>query len=101
MAINKIRVNTDSLDADANSIGEYIRIIEGSISRLEEDYSELDTMWEGPASEAFRKVYNEDIDSLKVITENLKKINNFEIEARKKYENCEQEVGNIVASIRW
>ena len=99
MAISKIKINTDSLNADANSIGESIGIIEQSISKLEEDYNALDTMWDGPASEMFRIAYQDDIEALKTIVQNLKKFNSFETNARDKYNNCENEVGSIVSAL--
>lgn len=99
MAISKIKINTDSLSTDADSIGESIGIIEQSISKLEEDYNVLNTMWDGPASEMFRIAYQDDIETLKTIIQNLKKFNLFETNARDKYNNCENEVGSIVSAL--
>ncbi len=101
MTVNKIRINTNLLNNDARSISESVSVIKKSVSDLEESFRVLDSMWDGTASEAFRTEYNSDIEALRVIIKNLEVFNRFENTAREKYDTCEQNVGNIVASIGW
>ena len=97
---DKIKINTNSLKSDATSIGTSIQNMSRSLSNLKSDMQKLDSMWDGPASETFKAAYNSDISMLNNVISNLKKINNFETTACKKYKSCEQKVGSIVSSIK-
>ncbi len=101
MAVNKIKVNTDTLSSDANTVAEAIGVLEQQLSGLEDDYNQLDSMWDGPTSEIFRVAYHDDIDALKTIAGNLKKFNSFEVNAKDKYNACEGEVSGVVDSLNW
>ena len=96
----KIKINTVSLKSDASSIGSSIQKINKSLINLKNDFTKLDAMWDGPASEAFKTAYNNDIAALNKVIENLKKLNGFETNAREKYDSCEQKVQSIVSSIK-
>lgn len=97
---SKIKINTNSLKADASSIGSSIQKINKSLTNLQSDMAKLDAMWDGPASESFKIAYKSDISALNTVISNLKKLNNFENTARTKYDSCEQKVGSIVSSIK-
>ncbi len=101
MDISRIRVNTDSLKSDAQSVADSINYIDKLLSDLEDDFNKLDAMWDGSANEAFRREYSSDIEGLRTVINNLRVFNRFENTAREKYDACEQSVGNIVASIKW
>ena len=101
MAVTKIRVNTNQLFSEANSVTDCIRIADSELAMLEEHFAVLDTMWDGPASEAFRIAYHDDIEALRGVIENLSQFNQFELNAGKQYENCETEVNGIVNSLNW
>lgn len=97
---SKIKINTGSLKSDTSSIGTSIQKIEKTLTNIQNDLTKLDSMWDGPASETFKVAYNSDIAALKTVISNLKKLNDFEISAREKYDSCEQKVGSIVSSIK-
>lgn len=101
MSISRIKVNTDELQADAQSVEESIRQLETEISSLEQEYSVLNNMWDGPASEAFLLVCKTDIDELRKLAQDLRGFNTFETTAVNKYNQCENEVGGLVRSLNW
>ena len=100
MSVSKIKINTNSLNADAGSVAESIAAIESSIQQLKNEYAAIDSMWDGPASEVFKAVYTDDIGELEENVRELRKLNGFENNARVKYDNCENRVGSIVASVK-
>lgn len=98
--VSKIKINTGSLKSDASSIEASIKRINSSLESLRSDLVKLDSMWDGPASETFKAAYNSDIEALTTVISNLTKLNNYEKNARTKYDSCEQKVGSIVSSIK-
>lgn len=101
MAIQKIRINTNELSTDAATVAESIQRVMAEAGKLESAYHALDGMWDGPASEVFKSVYEHDLEELKIVIETLRKFNAFETNAREKYDACEAEVSGIVGSLNW
>lgn len=101
MAIQKIRINTNQLSSDALTVTESIKTVIAETGKLEAAYHSLDEMWDGPASEVFKSVYENDLEELKATVEILRKFNVFETNACKKYDACEAEVNGIVGSLNW
>ena len=54
MAIKEIEQNTDRLSDDIIRLEEEKAVLEKSIDAMFDAVKNLDTMWEGPANEAFR-----------------------------------------------
>ena len=100
MAIKTIRVNTNQLKTDVEKVAESIHSMTTEVGKLENAYHALDAMWDGPASEVFKSVYEHDIEELKEAIKALEKYNVFENGAREKYDTCESEVNSIVGSLR-
>ncbi|MBR0373659.1 MAG: WXG100 family type VII secretion target [Mogibacterium sp.] len=95
-----IKVNTKRLGTDAAEIRNNIREIEKQIASLRTHSSVLDGMWDGPSSEAFKMSFASDITALETVVSTLKAINNYEDNAKVKYDRCEQEVSALVNQIR-
>ena len=95
-----IKVNTRRLGTDADEFRNNIRDIESHIASLRTHSSVLDGMWDGPSSEAFKLSFASDITALEAIVSTLKGINNYEDNAKTKYDRCEQEVSALVNQIR-
>ena len=100
MSIQRIRVNTDELSSDAMTVSDCVQRVVAEAGKLENAYHQLDSMWDGPASEVFKAVYEHDLEELNSLIETLKKFNSFEMNAREKYDSCEAEVGSIVSSMK-
>ena len=94
-----IKVNTSRLDADLREIGDRIREIRKLVGDLQDHNRVLDGMWDGPASEAFKTSFAADIKALEEVIKMLDGINRYEDNAKNKYNQCEQKVGDLVSQI--
>lgn len=97
--LNEVKVNTRRLRDDADKVDGYIKKIEEEITNMKTSIKELDRMWDGKSSEAFKKAINADIRELSAIVKGLKSIHSYEVNAKKKYEECEAKVGELVVGI--
>lgn len=100
MAIKEIEQNTDRLSDDIIRLEEEKALLEKAIDAMFDAVKTLDTMWDGPANEAFRLQFQTDYGTctemhktLGILIQNLRR-------AREEYDKCESEVGNLVNSIR-
>lgn len=98
--IDEIKVNTTRLRTDAEKVNKYISNIEASKKALQECLVKLDKMWDGEASEAFKKAMAKDILELEAMIENLKEIYKYETNAKNKYDTCEGRVAELIAQIK-
>ena len=96
----KIVVNTTRLGNDAESVGTYIANIKQQVEEMKNSVSELDAMWDGPSSEAFKKAFQQDMKAMKTIIEGLEDIKKYENTAKTKYEQCERKVSTLIAEIK-
>lgn len=97
---NEIKVNTKRLKDDADKIDGYIKKIETAMKNMKTSVKELDQMWDGTSSEAFKLAINGDINELDAMIKNLKAIYSFETNAKQKYDTCETKVAELVAGIK-
>ncbi len=94
-----IKVDTNRLNSDAGKIQNSIRRIEAAISNLKSDAAQLDQMWDGPSSEAFKHAFNNDMAALNSLLSNFRHIYNYEMNAKQRYERCENKAGSLVEGI--
>jgi WXG100 family type VII secretion target len=97
---DKIKINTGSLNSDAENISTNIKNMKTALKNLKASLAKLDSMWDGPSSESFKKAFNNDVTALQNVIDNLSNLNTYEKNAKTKYDNCEKQVGNLVSSIR-
>ena len=95
-----IKVNTSRLNTDAETVAGLLQGIKTGLSDMKEQVNQLDAMWDGPGSEAFKKAFWDDMDAMAEAVKNLDSMQAYERNAKTKYESCEQKVGAIVAGIR-
>ncbi len=95
-----IKVNTNRLNSDQKEIGDHIRAMQRLVSDLRSHNSALDSMWDGPSSDAFKAAFESDIAALEEILKALSGINKYEDNARSKYDACEQKVGELIDQIK-
>lgn len=101
MAVSIIRVNSNTLQSDASAVQANIRQIAQNATELAGLCATLNTMWEGPASTVFRVTFEKEIELLRKLSVQFNKLNEYEMEARSSYDNCEREVHEITSSLRW
>lgn len=95
-----IKMNTSRLKGDAESIAGLLQGIKTELENMKQSVTQLDSMWDGPGSEAFKKVFWDDMNAMTELLKNLDSMHSYEVNAKTKYESCENKVGTIVAGIR-
>lgn len=98
--MDKIKVNTVSLDRTNQDISTKLKDIERRMQSLEGHVSEMNSMWKGTANASFNRAFLDDINRLAEIAMDIGKVCTFEAQASKEYASCEQKVSQLVAGIR-
>ena len=97
---DKIRINTNRLGTDAESIKRYIDNLANEVENMQNSVQALKKMWEGPSCQAFYKAFQDDMHAMETVIKNLKSIWTYDTNAKKEYENCERKVSSMIADIR-
>ena len=95
-----IRINTTRLRTDAEHVDKDIKRMSSLLKSMRAHATELDRMWDGPGSVAFKKSFHDDINKVEVTLMNLRGLYQYEVTAKKTYEKCGQQVDQIISSIR-
>ena len=98
--VKYIKVNTSRLNKAAQSVADDIAKMKAQMKKMKVSVKQLDAMWDGESSEAFKKAFQDDMAALEVILNNLQSMHSYEVTAKNKYETCEQKVSELVAGIR-
>lgn len=98
--MNHIKINTDRLRTDIESVAGHLQGMKSELESMKQNVAQLDSMWDGPGSEAFKKAFWDDMRGMDTLLKNLQSMYSYETNARAKYESCENKVGDIVANIR-
>lgn len=98
--IEKIKVSTSRLSKDSEKVKQGIDNISKKLSEMENSVSELDKMWDGESSEAFKQAFHDDIAIAEKMINNLLNIYQYEQNAAAKYDSCESKVEQLVSGIR-
>lgn len=100
MAIKEIEQNTDFLSDDIARLEEEKAALEQAIDAMFDAVQNLETTWKGSAKEAFRTQFQADYQTCKEMNKTLETLIGKLRTARAEYDRCEEEVGNIVRSIK-
>lgn len=100
MAIKEIEQNTDYLSDDITRLEEEKAALEQAIDAMFAAVQELETTWKGPAKESFRIQFQNDYEKCSELNKTLESLIDRLRVAKNEYDRCENEVGNIVNSIR-
>ena len=99
MTIQEITVDMSMLAIDIGVLQENVALLRSQMQEMFQEITELDTMWDGPANDAFNAQFQADY----TVMENLCKTFDSMIEcyefANKEYNSCENSVHDIVAAI--
>lgn len=96
----EIAINTGKLDNDITAMQERLN---GILKDMEDMYSAvnaLDAMWEGPANAAFIQQFANDQENMTELCEIIQDYIECLTFAKDEYVICENEINNIVSSIR-
>ena len=95
-----IKVNTSRLNSDSSQVSECIRAMKSEMGKMKASVSQLDSMWDGESSEAFKSAFWGDMEAMSQIISALEKFQQDEMNAKRKYDDCENEVGSLISGIR-
>jgi uncharacterized protein YukE len=87
------------MKTDVDNIKSNVDKITRRYSELIQKKVELDSMWDGSASETFKKAVDDDIVALMTMMRNLEKIYNYENAAKDSYKSCEQQISGVISDI--
>ncbi len=94
-----IKVNTQTLGDDSNSVSGYLKDLVSRKDELCKHVAVLNGMWEGDAYEAFVGAVNDDLAALQTVIDNLTRVYQFEQTAKSEYEACESKVAGLIDEI--
>ena len=95
----EITIDTNSLLSDITEMKEILTGIQKAVNSLYDAAGVLDSMWDGPAKEAFIKQFKKDHADMIQYCEDMESIIvNWEF-AREKYDECENIVGELVSNM--
>lgn len=96
----EITVNTDTLSSTIDEAQGYLDIITRDLGKMYETVKVLDTMWDGPANDAFNLQFANDEKDMRAICETIQKIIECHTFAKDSYNQCETAVESIVSAIK-
>ena len=95
-----IKVNTGKLSSDAQQVRRCAEQIRQKMELLTSYERQLDGMWDGIGSEAFKASFYEDLSLLTELAEKVERIYTFEENAKTQYETCEKKVEGIISALK-
>lgn len=100
-SVSMIKTNTERLGKTAAKVDGYIQNIKKELEKMGQSVQELDQMWDGPSSEAFKKAFADDVVLAVEMINGLIDVNNFEKTAKKEYENCEKQIEDLISNLKF
>lgn len=95
-----IEVDTITLNSDRETMQENLNTIKTDMTKMYEAVAKLDMMWNGPANDAFNVQFMQDKADMDELCKIIQKVVDCMSFARKEYDNCENQISNIIAGIR-
>ena len=95
-----IEVDTSELERDRQTIQSELNKVRAGIRRLQEEMTELGSMWEGPAHDAFMTQVHADYETIRQFANEIAAYIEAMSYARTEYEQCEHQAERAVASLR-
>lgn len=95
-----IEINIGTLATDIESMQTELANLRDDIRIAFEALAELDTMWDGPANEAFNQAAKNDHELLNQMCDIIKGLISYMENARDEYRKCENAVSAEIDTIR-
>ncbi len=97
---DRIEIETNLLMQDKETIQNQVQVLKSRMAGLKEQMERLSGMWEGPAKKTFMSQFWSDCDFIQDFFSEMDAYVDAMEYARQEYEKCENNVSQIVASIR-
>lgn len=98
--MREIAVDRRQLALDTDRMQETVTALRKEMQALRQDMEELNAMWTGPANAIFRMQFEADQEMLEGICKTVDALIDCCIYADREYNDCANEVYEIVASIQ-
>lgn len=98
--IQNIAVDTQILHSDINAVQEALDDAKSRAEKMFEGITELSSMWEGSAHDAFTGQFHIDYESMENLFRTISELIDCMRFADKEYNSCETAVEMIINSIR-
>lgn len=95
-----IETATNPLCADKAVMETELSAVRQEIQQLFQEMQELDSMWDGPASQAFAAQFQTDYEIIQEICENLEGFIHCMQYAADEYNKCENTIAEIISAVR-
>lgn len=96
---NIIEVDTNELNKDIQKFDSTVDALKSDLKGLDQEIEALDAMWDGVANAAFNMQYRTDSATLNNMIKSLKEYSSDLKSAKKDYDKCEANVGDMVKAI--
>lgn len=100
MAKARIGVDADYLKKDKEKILENIKLLREELAGIEEDLSELSTMWDGVAKQTFMQQVLADQKEMQEFCDKIYELLECIAYAEQQYRKCETQVGELVLEMK-
>ncbi|MBQ9867552.1 MAG: WXG100 family type VII secretion target [Lachnospiraceae bacterium] len=97
--MREIEVDSEILQSQINQLTDTLERTRETLNQLTERVESLQAMWNGPAHDEFNRQYELDRERMENMCQIIANIIEGMQQARIAYDQCENEVGDIVASI--
>ncbi len=96
----KLRITTQMLQKDAESIRKNVENIKSAIIRMQDEATQLHAMWTGPAHEAFKAQFDNDMAGALSLVKDLESYVSGLEGASDTYKQCSDKVDSYIDQIR-
>ncbi len=100
MTDKQFKVSTNRLDKDAEQVGCFINSMEKALDNMSESVGSFNGEWEGVSKDTFVKEFTKDETEARNLLKRLKALYQQELLAKGSYDECENQVAGLVASMR-
>lgn len=97
--MREIEVDSEILQSQINQLSDTLERTRETLNQLTERVESLQAMWNGPAHDEFNRQYELDRERMENMCQIIANIIEGMQQARIAYDQCENEVSDIVASI--
>lgn len=94
------KISTARLGKDAEQFQQLVADMKKIVGNMQSSVGQMNAMWEGVSKDNFVRAFADDIRAVTDVLNELESLYNYEIMAKEQYENCENQVADLVANMR-
>lgn len=94
-----IETNTEAMKNDVGTISGHIAKLRSAAGEIEGVLTSLASSWEGDAATTYETLLKSDLETLRDLIDQVEALNQGTENAKTRYETCESNISDIIASI--